>query len=185
MVPLLAACVVVGCAVERSETGGASADAAAVTDSAAPDARWTVTPTGIGPLRAGMSLEDARRALGAPLADPRAGEESCSHVPIGGAPGQVLAMLTDGRVARIEVKDGAVATDRGARVGDSESRIDSLYAGRVRREPHKYTDGSYLVVTPESAADSAHRLIFETDGARVVEYRAGALPAVAWVEGCS
>ena len=36
-----------------------------------------------------------------------------------------------------------------------------------------------------ATADSAYRLIFETDGQRVTEYRAGLLPAVEWVEGCS
>jgi hypothetical protein len=41
------------------------------------------------------------------------------------------------------------------------------------------------VIVPEAAQDSAHRLILETDGARVVRYRGGLLPAVAWVEGCS
>jgi hypothetical protein len=182
---MVAACLVAACALERSERQGDSADASVAADTAAPDARWTVTPVGIGALRAGMTLPDARRALGAPLPDPSPGAESCSHVPVGGAPGEVLAMIVDGRVARIEVKGGAVATDRGARVGDSEARIDTLYAGRVRREPHKYTEGSYLIVAPEAPADSAHRLIFETDGARVVQYRAGLLPAVAWVEGCS
>ena len=91
----------------------------------------------------------------------------------------------DGRLARIEVKDGLVATGRGARVGDSEARIDSLYAGSLAIAPHKYTDGHYLVVTPPGGGAKRHRLIFETDGQRVLEYRAGALPAVAWVEGCS
>jgi hypothetical protein len=178
---LLAACLATACTTERPD---AHADSAAPPpDAVAPEARWTVTPAGIGPLRAGMTLADARAALGAPLPDPPPGAE-CAHVPVGGAPGEVLAMIVDGRVARIEVKDGAVATDRGARVGDSEARIDSLYRGRVRREPHKYTDGSYLVVEAEAPADAAQRLVFETDGTKVVEYRAGLMPAVSWVEGC-
>ena len=33
--------------------------------------------------------------------------------------------------------------------------------------------------------DSARRLIFETDGQRVVRYRAGITPAVEYVEGCA
>jgi hypothetical protein len=93
-------------------------------------------------------------------------------------------MVVDGRVARVETQDSAVATDRGGRVGDSESRIDSLYSGRVTVEPHKYVNGHYLIVAPETAGDSS-RIIFETDGARVTRLRAGLLPAVGWVEGCS
>ncbi len=94
-------------------------------------------------------------------------------------------MVVDGRIARIEVKNSAVATATGAGVGDSEARIHALYPGRVQVRPHKYTDGHYLIVRPEATSDSANRLIFETDGRHVLEYRAGLLPAVAWVEGCS
>ncbi len=144
---------------------------------------WVVTHDGYGPLRAGMSVGTARTALDGEfaLADSTA---SCQHVAVDGAPGRVLAMVVDGRVARVEVADGSVSTDRGARVGDTEARIDSLYRGEVTAEPHKYTDGRYLVVRPTSAADSGYRLIFETDGARVVTYRAGLRPEVEWVEGC-
>jgi lysophospholipase L1-like esterase len=145
---------------------------------------WTVTPTGIGPLRAGMSVAEARSVLGADFAvDDSAG--SCQQVPLTGLPGRVLAMVVDGRVVRVEVRAGPVATSAGARVGDSEARIDSLYAGRVRMEPHKYTEGHDLVVTSEVAADSSNWLIFETDGGKVLQYRAGLVPAVAWIEGCS
>lgn len=145
---------------------------------------WTVTPAGIGPLRVGMSVAEARAALGGefPMVDSALG---CAHVALTRVPGRVLAMIVDSRVARIEVKDRAVATASGARVGDSEARIHSLYPGRVQVEPHKYTDGHYLIVMPEAAAERANRLIFETDGRHVLEYRAGPLPAVAWVEGCS
>jgi hypothetical protein len=144
-----------------------------------------VSPGGIGPVRVGMMVAEARAALGAPLPVADSLEAHCYHVMIRGAPGRVLAMIVDGHVARIEVRDTLVATAGGARVGDTEARIDSLYAGQVAVEPHKYTDGHYLVVTPEAAADSANRLIFETDGERVTEYRAGRLPEVRWVEGCS
>ena len=144
---------------------------------------WTVTPAGIGPLRVGMSVAEARAVLGGEfaVADSAVG---CAHIVLTGLPGRVLAMVVDGRVARVEVKDGAVATATGARIGDSELRIHSLYPGRVQVQPHKYTDGHYLIVS-ETTSDSAKQLIFETDGRHVLEYRAGLLPAVAWVEGCS
>jgi hypothetical protein len=170
--PFVALLVVQACVDEPPER---PADTAPIED-------WSVSVGGIGALRVGMTVEEARAALG-----PGFGPDStagCHHAPVEGAPGRVLAMIVDGRVARIEVKDSLVATDRGARIGDDEARIDSLYRGMVTVEPHKYTDGHYLVVTP-AAADSGLRLIFETDGSRVTEYRAGRLPEVAWVEGCS
>jgi hypothetical protein len=87
--------------------------------------------------------------------------------------------------ARVEVDSGAtIATAAGARIGDGEERVRSLYPGRVAMTPHKYVAGHhYLTVTP-AAADSAYRLVFETDGQRVTRYRAGRRPAVEYVEGC-
>ena len=43
----------------------------------------------------------------------------------------------------------------------------------------------FMVEQGTELADSARRLIFETDGQRVVRYRAGVTPAVEYVEGCA
>ncbi len=179
---LLLPMIALGCGAPSSEAARDSA--AAPSAIARVDSSWIATPRGIGALRAGATVTEAWRAIdpGRPAPDSL---EPCDHVAVPGAPGRVLAMIFEGRVARIEVRDSAVATDRGARVGDSEARVQQLYGERLSVEPHEYTDGHYLVVTPDAAADSAYRLIFETDGERVLQYRVGLLPSVAWVEGCS
>jgi hypothetical protein len=179
----LALIILTACAAP--DESGDGADSAGVSAVAADPADWVVTPRGIGRVQAGMPVEEIRDRVDAVDSTLATTDASCDHIPLSGAPGRVLLMVVDGRVARVEVKDSVVATDRGARVGDSEARIDSLYRGEVRVEPHKYSDGHYLIVTSPAAADSQYRLIFETDGARVTEYRAGLLPQVAWVEGCS
>jgi hypothetical protein len=46
------------------------------------------------------------------------------------------------------------------------------------------TGGHYLTVVPPSSADATYRIIFETDGKRVVNYSAGLKPQVEYVEGC-
>ena len=66
----------------------------------------------------------------------------------------------------------------------TEPEIKNLFPDQIEVEPHKYVDGGhYLVFVPGDPAD--HRVIFETDGAMVTSYRAGILPEVEWVEGCS
>ena len=94
-------------------------------------------------------------------------------------------MVEHDTVVRIEARDSTVATAAGARVGDREARILDLYRGHVRVEPHKYLGpaGHYLVIT--EPGDTVDQIIFETDGKRVLNFRAGRLPAVAYVEGCS
>jgi hypothetical protein len=100
-------------------------------------------------------------------------------------PPGVRVMLEDARVVRVEVDSGSVPTPEGARIGDTEARIQQLYSGRVQVQPHKYTDGHYLVVRPAAASDTTHLLLFETDGRVVTRFRGGQRPQVEYVEGCA
>jgi hypothetical protein len=148
--------------------------AAAPPGDSAEAAAWVVTDAGAGPIRAGMTADEIRphvATLGA--------LEECSYAKVPAAPG-LLVMLVDGKVVRLDVIEAGVATAAGAKVGDTEQRVRELYPD-LRVEPHKYTDGHYLVVD----STPGRRLVFETDGARVTRYRAGAIPQVDWVEGCS
>ena len=145
--------------------------------------QWKVSPRGLGPLVAGMTVEEARAALGAELTEPS--DSQCSYVSLEAGPPGVRLMVVGGHVVRVEVRDTTVATTTGARVGDREAHVESLYPSRVTVTPHKYTQGHYLTVGPATPADSQYRLVFETDSGRVTTYRAGLLPMVEWVEGCS
>jgi hypothetical protein len=92
-------------------------------------------------------------------------------------------MIDEGRIARIEIDSTNVATAAGARVGDSEARIEQLYPKRVTVTPHKYVEGHYLTVN--AADDSSFAIVFETERWKVTRYRAGRKPAVGFVEGCA
>ena len=143
----------------------------------------TVNEYGIGPIHAGMTVEQAAQANGGGIAPPRTGSTGCGYAVLYKAPPGLAMMVENGKVARVEVRSGRTPTSLGARIGDSESRIKSLYAGRVVSTPHKYLPGGhYLTVTP--ADNSANRIVFETDGKVVTEFRSGALPAVEYVERC-
>lgn len=146
---------------------------------------WTVNEKGFGPVEAGITVAEANRRLRGILVVP-AKLEQCDYVRPKTAPRHVAFMVENGIIARLDVRDSStVTTSTGARVGDSEARIKSLYPGRVTVGPHKYTDGHYLVVTPANAADSAFRIVFETDGSKVLRFRSGRRPAVEYVEGCA
>ncbi len=78
-----------------------------------------------------------------------------------------------------------MATQSGIRVGDPEEKVHETYGDRVETETHEYDpEGSYLTFVPEDPSDN-HRLVFETDGSQVTMMRAGQLPEVEYVEGCS
>lgn len=162
--------------VRRDSSGGSAATG-----------QWVVSVHGIGPIRAGMTLDEARAAAGRPLEPLGMTEDpdACHYARLGGAPAGVSFMIEHGRVARVEVDSAGVRTAAGAGVGDTEQRVEQLYDGRVAVTPHKYTSGHYLTVSPSAPADSVYRIVFETDGRVVTQYRAGIRPAVEYVEGCS
>ena len=133
-----------------------------------------------------MAVREASALLNGALVAP-AGRDTaaCDYLTWRNGPPGVKVMTEQGRIARIDVDSGTTATDAGAQIGDSEARIRELYGNRVRVEPHKYTTGRYLIVTPANATDSLFRLVFETDGRRVIRFRSGMMPPVLYVEGCS
>lgn len=145
----------------------------------------TAHVTGFGPVRAGMTVAEAERALGTGLVLLGPRMEPCHYVLDEKRPG-VAYMIIAGHVARVDIRRGStIRTAEGAGIGDTEERIQALYPGRVEVQPHKYVDGHYLIVRSTAPADSIHRMVFETDGKKVTSYRTGRLPEVRWVEGCS
>ncbi len=140
-----------------------------------------VTADGIGLAKAGMPVAEANAELGGILAIPAKFDE-CDYVRPKSEPKNVAFMVEKGRIARVEIRPGSnLATAEGAKIGDTEARIKTLYPG-IEVRPSKYGSGHTLVVTPKT--DSNNRIVFETDGKKVVSYRSGKMPAVEYVEGC-
>lgn len=143
----------------------------------------------MGPVKIGMTIRQAeaasRRNL-EPVGDGRPGSV-CWHARIREVPG--LYFMFDGhRIVRVssDHPSGRNPTTRGIRRGDSEAAVKRAYGGRIEVEPHFYNrSGHYLIYTPARRSLRDRRLYFETDGKKVTAIRAGRLPAVAYVEGCS
>lgn len=150
------------------------------------DARWTVTADAFGPIRFGMSVEEAAAVLGEEVVPAGALlPEGCGHArPVSLPPGTALMVVGD-HVARVEVDSAGVRTARGAEVGMPEEEVRRLYGAEMRTEPHEYTSGQYLLYLPEDSAGTSFGIVFETEEGRVARYRAGRRPEVLWVEGCA
>jgi len=106
---------------------------------------------------------------------------NCTHVRPADSE-ELLYMVVDGRLARIEVRGRGLATLSGVRVGDSEGAILAAYGDRVATSPHAYEEGHYLTVR---SGDGKSALVFDTDGETIRSFRVGRLPEAVWVEGCS
>lgn len=166
----------------------AEPDRSTEADAAAPpDTTWTVSASTAGALPLGIPLADATTTLGDPLAVRYDIPGSrCGYVRPASFPEGASLMVVNDTIVRVDVVRGSPApTTEGARIGDTEDRVREIYGARLGVQPHKYTAGHYLIVTPAATRDSAFRIVFETDGSVVTRYRAGRLPEVEWVEGCA
>lgn len=145
---------------------------------------WTITPTGIGPLRAGMTLAEANASIGNILETIYQLRPECDYVAPANHKPDILLMIVNGRVRRVDVRDSSITTENGARLGLSEDSLLTLYKGRFAIGAHRYTLGHYVVVRPANPVDS-FRIVFETGDGKVTTFRSGLEPQVEWIEGCS
>ena len=144
---------------------------------------------GIGPIRVGMTIDQAIKSSGMQLvsaSDTGTGTD-CRYVNLKGGPSDLAFMVTEGRIARVDVlKNSRITTLSGAQIGDTEAQIKALYPGQIQVTPHKYISGGhYLTFVPKDLEDKNYRVVFETDGQHVTQFRAGKLPEVNYVEGCA
>lgn len=148
-----------------------------------------ITIGGLGPVRVGMTPEEATVAAGYVLAVEIGLFEgdSCYYLPADPYVPGVSFMVNNGTVARVDVLTGPVTTRSGAGIGMTEPEIRNLFPGKIQQQQHPYIEGGkYLEFVPVDEVDLNFRVVFETDPDGVVlTYRAGRLPEVRWVEGCA
>jgi hypothetical protein len=140
---------------------------------------------GLGQIQIGMTLAEA---VNMGLLNERPDmKPACDYVfPAVGAgiPFGVNVMVVKGKIARIDVDTGTVTTEDGAKIGDTEDRIKSIYGDELKITPDKYIPGGHNMAVMGDSASAGKALVFVTDGQRVTMFRAGRLPEVEWVEGC-
>jgi len=143
----------------------------------------TVTDAGFCRVWIGMTLAEAKAAFPLQLESFSGDQEpSCFMVFPEGRSKDLTFMLVDGKVARVDVFMPGIATDKGSQVGSSEEEILESYGYRAKVFPNKYDDSKHDIVVDTRFH---YQMIFESDGSKILNYRAGVLPPVGYVEGCS
>jgi hypothetical protein len=148
-----------------------------------------VTPTGMGPIRFGMTVQQAERAGGVRLVGLGDHLGNCSYVVPRGwklrvgntVVDPVAFMVISGRIFRVDVQAGSTPTSAGIRIGSTEPQIRQAYPGRVAVS-HNLYGTRQLTVVP---AEAGYRIVFASDGRKVMYFRAGRLREVNAQEGCA
>lgn len=178
------------------------------------EAEATPSPTGltvnsrvglknIGPVVVGMTIEQMAQAAGVSLTrqpdfDQAMATAGCAFMSPGTIPGYVpppnsgnkspiAFMIRDNKLARIDILGGEFQTTQGIQIGSTEQEVQEAFGGTSPLPARAFIGPPYryLTATPREEADRDFRLVFESDGAKVVTYRAGKLPEVDWKNGCS
>ncbi len=137
-----------------------------------------------GSVKIGMTASQAAKVLGVRVTRD-AGYEggNCYYTSPKSGFKDIAFMMSGRRIARIDINSKEYATDKGAKIGDTEARIKRLYKGMYKVYQNKYVDYAHDIEVEMKGGKFS--IIFETDGKRVVSYRVGKPEQVGYVEGCS
>ena len=157
-----------------------------------------VSVGGLGPVRLGMTVQEAANAAQVSfVVSPTTQSEVCQYylpevydpdkaaptAPIDG----VGLMVVNDQVIRIDIWPGSpIKTLSGLGIGATVEDVEAAYDEQIEVTSHPYTDGSYLTLTPDASGSNLYSLVFEADSeGQITQFRTGQLPAVTWAEGCS
>jgi hypothetical protein len=146
-----------------------------------------LTPSGIGHLRIGMALAEARQSSGRRIIlSGDAFNPVCRYASVPSL--RVFLMLLHGRIARIDItRNSPVHALGGIRRGDTEADVRAFFGQKVTETQHTYEPGgSYLTVGWRSGKYRGRGIRFETnENGIVTNIYAGRHDPIRYVEGCA
>lgn len=153
----------------------------------APSYNWKLTPAGWGPVRIGMTREQASKALNIELqGEAFDNEGSCIelYAPDNELPGMYF-MFLDGKLSRVSaIAPSALKTPRGMGIGSTADEIRAAYGEKLQAEPHHY-EGEPAEYLTYWLKPNASGVRFETDTQRKVETIHVGNESIQLIEGCA
>ncbi len=147
----------------------------------------TVTLRALGPVRIGMSVEEASSAAGLELRRDlgRASTDSCHYVNAGPTMRGVSFMVVNDLIRRIDIDPPSPAATRsGVRIGTAEGDLREVYPDNIQRADSAVTGARGWAFVPNDDSDADFRIYFEVEDGAVSRYRLGSRPSVDSLSGC-
>ena len=144
---------------------------------------WCLGMGGLGPIRAGMTVEQVLALADFPGIERKQAAGDCWYLRYHGDGSDFDLMIIEGKVVRLELKGGSkLGTFSGARIGTTETELQAMYGARLDVQPHKYDTAGHTITLKSSGGD--YGLRFETSGGKVTAIQAGPWEHLNYVEGC-
>lgn len=147
---------------------------------------WCLGLGSLGPVRAGMTVDQVVRLADFSGMERKHVAEGCWYLAYrpGDKGAEFQLMIIDGRVVRIElVRASTLHTISGARIGSTEDELRDLYGAKLDVQPHKYDEKGHTITY--RSPDGALGLRFETSSGKVTAIQSGPWEHLNYVEGCS
>jgi hypothetical protein len=190
---LLLTTAVLALAACNAPEPAAPAEPASAPETPAPASSDVLTADGFGPLRIGMTRTEVEAALGAdanPSAVGGPDPASCDIFHPARAPEGLQVMVENGVLTSVRlIRASTIDTDRGLGIGDTATRVKSVYGSSAEVVPHKYVDAPAEYITAWTTSDhtgpAARGVKYEIGQDGNVQSIAGGGPSIQYVEGCS
>jgi len=158
--------------------------AAALAAQALAASSWCLGMSGLGPIRAGMSVEQVMGLADFSGLERKSPAGECWYLNYRGDSSAFDLMIIGNTVVRLEVKgDSKLHTFSGAAIGTTEEQLRKMYGPRLDIQPHKYVENGHTITVKSSGGD--YGLRFETSAGKVTAIQAGPWEHLNYVEGCS
>ena len=157
--------------------------AATLAAAAAAAPSWCLGMGGLGPIRAGMTVEQVMRLADFSGLERKNPAGECWYLHYRGGNSAFDLMIIGDQVVRLELKGKSrLGTYAGAHIGTTEDELKAMYGSRLDIQPHKYDTNGHTITLKSSSGE--HGLRFETSGGRVQAIQAGPWEHLNYVEGC-
>jgi len=144
---------------------------------------WSVTLSGVGPVRVGTTRKELEAATVSQLTKASNLQHGAEVFELSGLEDVAVAIAAD-RVKAVSIT-GTWKTRSGLEVGDPESQILRLYGDKVVVSQSGQAEGPVFEFVPRDEKEAHLRVIFATSDGRVSAICAGELPEVAELCGAS
>tara|TARA_B100000686_G_C16779604_1_gene970925 strand:- start:2452 stop:2859 length:408 start_codon:yes stop_codon:yes gene_type:complete len=130
-----------------------------------------------------MTITEAQQAAGTRFLPITPRGECFLAIPEN-APNGITFWIVESTIERVDINTSVITTRSGAGVGKSEEQILNMFGERIEIQQLPNRTGNLLIYVPQDKSDRKFRVVFESDGEKIIRFWSGRLPWTEWLEKC-